>query len=130
VDLQASPAEFTLFTGWSGACSGTGDCAVTMDSDKSVAATFTQNFTNSIVIDGTTTYYSSLQEAYNGSTSGSILKVWGTEYSENLNATIDKTITFAGGYNSGFSAVSGYTALHGILTISRGSRMVRNLIIR
>ncbi len=131
VNLQASPAEFSLFSGWSGSCSGTGDCAVLMDSDKSVAATFTQNITNSIVINGTTTYFSSLQAAYNGSPSGSLLKVWGTEYSENLSANIsNKSITIEGGYNSNYSAISGYTTLHGILVISQGSLTVRNLIIR
>jgi hypothetical protein len=130
VNLTASPAEFSLFTGWSGSCSGTGSCSIDMDSDKSVAATFTKNFTNSIVINGTSTFYSSLQAAYNNSAAGSKLKVWATEYSENLNANLAKAITIAGGYNSGFSAVSGYTTLYGILTISRGSLTVGNLIIR
>lgn len=131
VNLNASPAEFSLFSGWSGSCSGTGGCAVNIDSDKSVAAAFTNNITNSIVINGTTTYYSSLQAAYNGSPSGSALKVWGTEYTENLNANIsNKSITIQGGYNSNYSAISGYTTLHGILVISQGSLTISNLIIR
>lgn len=32
-----------LFTGWSGACSGTGSCIVTMDASKSVTANYVQN---------------------------------------------------------------------------------------
>ena len=32
-----------LFTGWSGACSGTGSCVVTMDASKSVTANYVQN---------------------------------------------------------------------------------------
>ena len=40
VSLSASPAAGSVFTGWSGACSGTGACAVTMDAAKSVGATF------------------------------------------------------------------------------------------
>ncbi|MBK8321719.1 MAG: DUF4214 domain-containing protein [Betaproteobacteria bacterium] len=36
--LLSDPA--TVFAGWSGACSGTGTCLVTMDGDKSVTATF------------------------------------------------------------------------------------------
>lgn len=130
VNLQASPAEFSLFTGWSGACSGTGNCAVTMDSDKSVAAAFSKNLTDSIVTTGTATPYSSLQAAYDDAPAGSTLKVWGTEYSESLDAGIDKALILEGGYNSSHSAITGYTTLQGILTVSRGSLAVNNLVIR
>jgi photosystem II stability/assembly factor-like uncharacterized protein len=40
VTLTATPSSGSVFAGWSGACSGTGDCVVTMDSHKSVTATF------------------------------------------------------------------------------------------
>lgn len=41
VTLTASPVTGSTFAGWSGACSGTGSCILTMDADKSVTATFT-----------------------------------------------------------------------------------------
>jgi len=41
VNLTATPAVNFQFSGWSGACSGTGACSVTMDAAKSVTATFT-----------------------------------------------------------------------------------------
>ncbi|MCG3116636.1 MAG: InlB B-repeat-containing protein [Candidatus Manganitrophus sp. SA1] len=41
VNLTANPSSDSLFTGWSGACTGTGSCVVTMDAAKSVTATFT-----------------------------------------------------------------------------------------
>ncbi|MEK6683811.1 MAG: Ig-like domain-containing protein, partial [Nitrospirota bacterium] len=41
VTLTAVPATGSTFTGWSGACTGTGSCIVTMDAAKSVTATFT-----------------------------------------------------------------------------------------
>ncbi|MDS4058620.1 MAG: M6 family metalloprotease domain-containing protein, partial [Candidatus Contendobacter sp.] len=41
VTLTATPAAGSVFTGWSGACSGIGTCTVTMDADKSVTANFT-----------------------------------------------------------------------------------------
>jgi uncharacterized repeat protein (TIGR01451 family) len=41
VTLAATTASGSTFGGWSGACSGTGGCSVTMDSDKTVTATFT-----------------------------------------------------------------------------------------
>jgi hypothetical protein len=40
VTLTASPASGSTFAGWSGACSGTGGCTVTMDQARSVTATF------------------------------------------------------------------------------------------
>jgi hypothetical protein len=40
VTLNASPASGSSFAGWSGACSGTGSCTVSMTSARSVTATF------------------------------------------------------------------------------------------
>jgi hypothetical protein len=41
VTLSASPDASATFSGWSGACSGTSSCSVTMSAARSVAATFT-----------------------------------------------------------------------------------------
>ncbi len=35
-ELEARPSQGWRFTGWSGACSGTGACVVTMDTDRAV----------------------------------------------------------------------------------------------
>ena len=40
VEFGAIPDPESTFTGWSGACSGTGTCKVTMDSERTVTATF------------------------------------------------------------------------------------------
>ena len=40
VTLSATPAAGWTFGGWSGACSGTGSCGLTIDGPKSVTATF------------------------------------------------------------------------------------------
>ena len=40
VELTATPVERSVFTGWSGACTGTGTCQVTLDQARSVTATF------------------------------------------------------------------------------------------
>ena len=39
--LSAAPAAGSTFAGWSGGCSGTGDCQVTLSAAQSVTATFT-----------------------------------------------------------------------------------------
>ena len=56
VTLTASADAGMLFAGWSGACTGTGPCVVTMDAAKTVTATFTrQIFALSVVKDGSGT---------------------------------------------------------------------------
>ena len=40
VSLAASPSAGSQFAGWTGACTGTGACNVTLDTSKSVTATF------------------------------------------------------------------------------------------
>jgi len=40
VTLTAAPTAGSTFAGWSGACSGTGTCTVTMNTSRSVTATF------------------------------------------------------------------------------------------
>lgn len=45
VTLTAAAASGSVFTGWSGACSGTGSCQVTMSEAKAVTAAFTPDST-------------------------------------------------------------------------------------
>ena len=42
VTLNATPGTGWVFTGWSGACSGSGPCNITMTRNESVTATFSQ----------------------------------------------------------------------------------------
>lgn len=56
ITLTASPASGFEFVSWSGACSGSGSCAVTMDENQSVSALFqtvsANNFTLSVTTVG------------------------------------------------------------------------------
>jgi len=52
VALSATPDSGSTFEGWSGACSGTGTCVITMDANKSVTATFTATQATSGAFDG------------------------------------------------------------------------------
>jgi hypothetical protein len=45
VTLTAAPASGSTFGGWSGACTGTGSCTITLDADRSVTATFNASTT-------------------------------------------------------------------------------------
>ena len=50
VTLTAAPDASSIFAGWSGACSGTGSCTVTMDAAKSVTATFDSSGTKTLTV--------------------------------------------------------------------------------
>jgi len=57
VTLQALPDFGYLFDGWTGACSGVGNCTIEMNSDREVTASFientsTENFTLDVVVSG------------------------------------------------------------------------------
>lgn len=52
LNLRASPAPGWVFGGWSGACTGTGECVVTLDSAKAVTATFLPQYSLSLALTG------------------------------------------------------------------------------
>jgi hypothetical protein len=52
VTLNAMPSSTSTFTGWSGACSGTSACSVTLSDRRSVTATFTQRASGSRSVSG------------------------------------------------------------------------------
>ncbi len=59
VTLTPTPAAGWAFSGWSGACSGTGSCVVTMNAAEAVTATFAQSQTLSVSVTGSGTVTSS-----------------------------------------------------------------------
>lgn len=132
LSLNAAPAQFSLFTGWSGICTNaTGSCAFIMNSDTSVTAAFNKDTAHSVRIDGATqTYYSSILGAYTSAVPGDIIKAWGTDFIENLGLNSGKSVTIMGGFDSAYSANSGFTILHGILTIGTGSVVIDKLVIQ
>ncbi len=69
VTLTATPVSGGSFSGWGGACSGTGSCVVTMNAAKSVSATFSQvDFTLSASVTGSGSVTSSPSGISCGST--------------------------------------------------------------
>ena len=84
---------------------------------------------NHMVLIGTSSYCPTHHAAYDYAAPGSELKVWGTDFTENLSAAINKSVTMKGGYDSGYITNSGQTNLHGILTIGAGQLTVENLVV-
>ena len=86
VSVTAAANAGYQFTGWSGACTGTGACSVTMTGDRSVTANFApvaQQFTLTLTQDGTGTgtvgaLPSSSNGTYNAGTDVSVMATPGT----------------------------------------------------
>jgi hypothetical protein len=57
VTLTANPASGSTFAGWSGACSGTSSCAVTMTQNRNITATFNITFNIDADIEVMQQYY-------------------------------------------------------------------------
>lgn len=129
--LSASPSEFSIFSGWSGDCTGKVDCVLYLDTDKTVSATFDEKINDSVTINlPIIGHYSRITDAYLASASGSYIKAWEMDFSENINFNQNKHIDFTGGCNSDFSKCSEYTTVHGNITIQKGSVAINNIIIQ
>ncbi len=106
VTLTAQPDSGSVFAGWSGACTGTGTCAPTMDGDKSVVATFvllTLSVDDANVTEGDSGTTTAALTVSLSAVSGHTVTV---DY-----ATADDTATTAGG---------DYEAASGTLTFASG----------
>lgn len=128
VTLHGAPAVYSLFTGWTGACSGAGDCVVSMTDDKDVSATFIFNSAHKTRIGDS--YYSTLQGACDAADPGEIIKAWSTVYAESLSCAISDRVTLKGGYNEAYSINSGMTTIHGHLSVHSYALTLENIIIR
>ena len=113
VTLTASANADSTFTGWSGDCSGTGSCTVTMDSAKSVTATFDQT---------PSTQYT-LSVTKNGSGSGTVTSSpaginCGSDCSEDYDENTVVDLTASAGPGSSFAGWSGDCSGTGSCTVT------------
>lgn len=126
VTLSALPDSGSTFSGWSGACSGTGDCTTTLTGDKSVTATFT--VASMVKVNGIS--YANPQDAYNAAATGDVIQARGVDFPGNLTLNRNISVFLKGGYDGAFTANSGLSVLQGILTIGTGAFTVENLAIK
>jgi hypothetical protein len=133
VTLTATPATGSTFSGWSGACVGnTNTCAVTMSQAQSVTATFAAPSCSSqlIKVGGTSSFYPTIQDAYNVLTNGQSLELQMADFTENLLLQNNTTIALVGGYGCDFLSNTGYSTIIGSVTINGGTIVMDNVIIR
>jgi hypothetical protein len=130
--LHATPNEYSSFTGWTaGPCSGTGDCTVAMTADTTATASFLLDTAHYVRNDsGGSTYYPSIQAAYNASADNDTIKLWAVTYSEELNCNLPKTITLQGGFNADYTTINGEIVMNGSLTIGNGAIISDGLAIK
>lgn len=129
--LIASPSDDSRFIGWGGACNACSglSCEVTLDSDKSCSATI--NNMPLVQITGPA-FYASITKAYAQLSEGgsATMQTQAVELTEDVDLNHNIPLTLIGGYDPGFSTRNGYTILHGIMTIKRGSLIVDRIIVR
>jgi M6 family metalloprotease-like protein len=127
--LHATPGDYSsTFSGWSGNCSGAGDCALNMNADKNVISTFTHVPPVRLVGGGN---YDSFQTAYIAAAASCTILAKAVEMAGDFTANLGKTVLLEGGYDSVYSSNSGgYTVINGKLTIQSGCLMIENLAIR
>lgn len=124
VTLTAIPNGISLFGSWSGDCSGSGPCVISMTDTRSVGAEF--YLADKARIDAAG--YPSLADAYAAAGPSADIKL--LEDLLPINWTIDKMLRLLGGYERTFSNQTGYTTLEGTLAIGTGSITAERLIIK
>jgi hypothetical protein len=75
----------------------------------------------------TPVYFSMLQTAYDSAGDGETVTTKAVALTENLNFNLNKSITLDGGYDCGYSIVTGKTIVNGTITISNGAVIIGNL---
>lgn len=131
--LQATPDQYSLFESWLGAgCGANVLCSFSLITDMALTATFSRDTTHQVMTDGTSQPFnsSSIQAAYDASTAGDTINLWAVSYQEDVSCSRDVDITIRGGFNAGYTSVSGETILNGSLNITAGSVTLDELTIK
>ncbi len=133
VTLTAAPDSGSTFSGWRGACSGLGNCTVTINAETTVSAVFTTTaIGNPGPVKMYNQFFSLFQDAYNGLLEGSTATISANSLNifENLVFNRNVAVTLKGGYDSSFGTSSGQTVIRGTLIITSGSVVLENIIIQ
>ncbi len=74
--------------------------------------------------------YPTIQDAYNALMSGEKLEILALGFTEIMNLNQSKSVGISGGFRCDYAIVSGFTTVHGTITISQGTVNIENLIIQ
>jgi M6 family metalloprotease-like protein len=131
VTLTAEAAEGYRLAGWYGACSGTGQCVVTMGQDTAVTAAFELAPTALLTIGAATTPHTTLSDAVYTIPDGAVatLMARDLEFQEDLIVGGGKSLSVLGGYDSLFAIASGYSTIRGAVIVENGSLTLDSIVI-
>ncbi|MBL0225105.1 MAG: hypothetical protein IPQ16_05860 [Geobacteraceae bacterium] len=121
VVLFQTPGTSSGFSGWGNACSGTGDCAFSMSSDKGISADFTSS--PMVKNQRTGVAYSLLQTAYTEALHGDTIMALTTLPAADLTLNETKSLTIVGGYDADYTSCLGLTTVFGPVTVKALTRM-------
>lgn len=141
VDLQATPAEYSLFggwsfNGWSGECAGA-NCSFIVPTvagggaTQTATATFTYDSGHAVMVGER--YFSSILGAYQADTTvnGNEIRMFGTTFDETLLLDRGKVVTLTGGDHQNHTPDSnGMTSVPGPLTVQSGMVTMGRITIR
>jgi hypothetical protein len=125
--LYPSPSSGSEFSAWGGACSGTGNCALTMDTDRTVSAQF--SFCPARI---GVTCFATLTSALNVALNNDELRTMTYPFAENPSFERGLDVVLKGGYNNYYEEGSreNSTTVLGPFTIKNGSVVVDRIEIR
>ncbi len=129
VTLIATPSIYTVFSGWSGACTNTsGSCIVTMNSDKAVGATFT----SAPKVKVGSKPFSTVQTAYNDAETlnNAVIRMLEGTLTGSFTSDRNIMVTLEGGYNAVYGAISGQTAIQGTITLGSGTVRMNGVVVK
>ena len=129
VTLTAFPQSTTsTFAGWAGdyTTSDGASCTVPMNGTKGVIATFTA----APFVMGDTTPYDKIHDAFELMAGAGSIKALAREFIENVVLNRNLSFVLKGGYDAGYTANTGWTAIRGTVTIGSGSLTVERVEIR
>jgi len=124
--LRAVPDSASLFSGWSGGCSGINDCSLTIDNDITVTANFGLA---PLVMIGTTPYLA-FDVAYAVANNGAVIRMKDGVHSGTVTANRPIAVTLQGGYNGNYTAVSADTTVMGPLVIRSGTVRTKRIKVK
>lgn len=126
VTLTPTANISSLFSAWSGNCTGSSNCTVSMTEDRSATASF--SLIPRARVAGIP--YGSLSSAYVAVPASGVLEAQALIFVEDLSLNRGILFSLTGGFSSDYSTRNGYTTLQGRLTIGTGTATVDRLIIK
>jgi len=125
--LTAAASGGSVFTGWTGICSGSGPtCSASFSADTTVSAIFDLAPVARIG----TTGYPTLQAAYDAATTGQVIQLEEGALAGALTAAHSVNVIVAGGYLSDYSSQPGLTTLDGPILLRAGEVKLLKLKVK